>query len=191
MRAADFGTRFSAFVIDATLLFVAQWVIFIVSSRQLQAVGLSDSGPCDADPTRICDGPSTGLWALLLSFLVVTTVGYYAVLEGRYGATPGKRWLGLEVVGIDGSRPIGVASALVRAVVRQAFWLVLFFLVDASPISISVPSVLFILLPLAAIAGVAMGAVAPDGRAAHDRLAGTLVVRSDELAPQGDHRNLV
>ena len=39
--AADFGTRFSAFMIDAVLLGAVQWVVFFVLSRQLQAVGLS------------------------------------------------------------------------------------------------------------------------------------------------------
>ena len=178
---ADFGSRFSAFVIDSVLLFGAQWLAVIVLARQLQAVGLTSLGECEADPTRQCEGPSTLLWALLLLFLVFSTIAYHAYFEGRHGATPGKRWMGLRVIALSGADPIGYATSALRAIVRQAFWLVLFFIFDASPLSLPVPAALFVLLPLVSIGLLARAAFAADGRGVHDLVAGTLVVRNDQV----------
>ena len=98
--AADFGSRFSAFMIDAAILFGAQWTIFIVLSRQLQAAGLTSTEPCVPNGVELCEGPSTPLWILLLAFLLISTVGYHAFFEGRYGATPGKQWMNLSLIHI-------------------------------------------------------------------------------------------
>jgi uncharacterized RDD family membrane protein YckC len=178
---ADFGTRFSAFVIDTALLFVAQWLVFIVASRQLQAVGMTKVEACGVDPTETCDGPSDLLWVFLIAILVVSTIGYYAWFEGVHGATPGKRWMGLAVTRTDGTSPIGLETGFVRAMVRQSFWLSLFFLLDVSPLSIVFPSALFVAIPLLAIGGVAFGAVNPSGRSLHDMAAMTQVVRADAV----------
>ena len=180
--AAEFGSRFSAFMIDAAILFGAQWTIFIVLSRQLQAAGLTSTEPCVPNGVELCEGPSTPLWILLLAFLLLSTVGYHAFFEGRYGATPGKQWMNLVVVNDRDEWPISPVSALVRSVVRQAFWLVLFFVFDVSPFGVSLPAILFILLPVIAIGMLALGAIAPDSRAVHDHLAGTRVVRMDQAS---------
>lgn len=187
LQAADFGTRFSAFVIDAAALFAVQWVVVIVASRQLQAIGMTQLIQCNdeaenaaGEPILACEGPSTTLWAILLVFLVVSTIGYYAWFEGKYRATPGKRLMGLHVIGTDGNAPIGMATGLVRAVVRQLFWLSLFVLLDPSPASLSVPPIVFLAIPALALAGLAWGAYSPDGRALHDLIANTVVVRGEE-----------
>ena len=179
--AADFGTRFSAFMIDAVLLFSMQWVIFIVLSRQLQAAGLTATEQCDETTAALCEGPSTLLWAILLMFLLVSTVGYHAVFEGRYGATPGKRWMGLAVVSSTDQSPIGLSAGLLRSIVRQSFWLSLFFVLDVSPLSLGLPAVLFIALPLLMLVVFVIGAINPTGQAGHDLVAKTYVVHSDEL----------
>jgi len=176
---ADFGSRFSAFVIDAGILFGGQWIAIIVLSRQLQAVGLTESAPCEADAARMCEGPSSVLWFLLLLFLLVTTIGYHAFFEGRFGATPGKKWMGLRVSPVQGAGPLSATSAMLRSVIRQGFWLSLFFVFDASPLGLSLPPALFIIVPFAALGLVAYGAVAADGRGVHDHVAGTQVVRAD------------
>ena len=181
MPTADFGTRFSAFMIDGMLLFAAQWIIFIVLSRQLQAVGLTSTESCVPDSVAQCEGPSTLLWALLLLFLVGSTIGYHAVFEGRFGATPGKQWMGLQVVDAQGRSPIGLTAGFLRSLVRQAFWISLLFVVDASPLSLGLPSVLFVALPLLALGVFVWGAMSADGRAVHDLVAATYVVRSDQV----------
>lgn len=179
LPTADFGTRFSAFVIDAALLFVVQWLVFIVLSRQLQAAGMTSLETCGVDLSRTCDGPSDLLWVILISVLVVSTVGYYAWFEGVLGATPGKRWMGLAVATTEGVSPIGLRAGVVRALVRQSFWLSLLFLLDVSPLAIVFPSALFVAIPVLTIGGVAMGSVTPSGQSLHDMAAMSRVVRVD------------
>ena len=176
---ADFGSRFSAFVIDAALLFVVQWVVVIVAARQLQAVGLSSTEECADNPELMCQGPSTILWLLILAFLLASTVGYHAFFEGRYGATPGKRWMGLQVVDASTLAPVGFMNALVRSGIRQAFWLLPFVLFEASPFGLQLPATLVIILPMLALLVFVRGAWHVDGRGLHDLAAGTLVVRRD------------
>jgi len=194
MPTADFGTRFSAFAIDALLLFSGQWVIYIALSRQLQAVGLTSTEPCVPDAVALCEGPSTLLWALLLVFLVVSTIGYHAVFEGVYGATPGKRWMGLAVVDQARTSPIGLSAGILRSLVRQSFWLSLLFVFDASPLALGLPAVLFVGLPALTLGAFVWGAFSADGRAGHDLVAKTLVVRADQVVvrppPNSDRRDL-
>jgi len=180
--SADFGSRFSAFMIDLVLLFVVQWVVVLVAARQLQAVGLNTTEPCAEGSLALCDGPSNAVWVLLLLFLLFSTVGYHAIFEGQWGATPGKRWVGLEVVSDSGSSPIGLSAGILRSIVRQIFWLALFFVFDASPLSVAPPAGLFLLLVLVAMAPMVVSAFLPDGLAVHDRVARTQVVRSNQHA---------
>lgn len=181
VSTADFGTRFSAFVIDGLLLVSVQWIAFIVLSRQLQAVGLTSTSPCSEGSAALCEGPSTALWALLLVLLVGSTLAYHAVFEGRYGATPGKRWMGLAVTNLDGAGPVGMTAGLLRAVVRQSFWLSLLFLFEASPLSLGLPAPLFVLVPIVTLSVFIIGAFSPNGLAGHDLIAKTMVVRSDQV----------
>lgn len=179
MTAADFGTRFSAFVIDATLLFCGQWIMFIVLSRQLQAVGMTSTEPCAPNSVALCQGPNTALWILLFVLYLATTVGYHAVFEGHFGATPGKRWMGLCVTDSSGAAPVGLATGALRAVVRQLFWLSPLFLFDVSPLALGLPSILFALLPALTVLVFVVGAFRPDRLAVHDLVARTVVVRAD------------
>ncbi len=187
LSTADFGTRFSAFMVDAGLLFAAQWAIFIVMSRQLQAVGLTSTEPCAPNSVALCEGPSTLLWALLLILFVGSTVAYHAVFEGIYGTTPGKRWMRLAVVDRNGFAPIGLLAATLRSVVRQSFWLSLLFVFDVSPLGLGLPPVLFIGLPLLMLAVFVRGALHPDGLAIHDLVAKTQVVRADHARTWPTH----
>ncbi len=181
VTAADFGTRFSAFVIDALLLFSAQWITIIVLSRQLQAVGLTSTEPCVPAGVAMCEGPSTALWALLLLVFVASSIGYHAVFEGHYGATPGKRWMGLTVTDNNGAGPVGLSVAGLRSVVRQLFWLSPLFLFEASPLSLGLPAALFVLVPLLTLGVFVLGAFRSDGLAGHDLAARTMVVRADRM----------
>lgn len=179
---ADFGTRFSAFMIDAALLLAVLWVTVFVLSRQFQAAGLTAEEPCSGDPTLLCHGPSTALRVGLIMLVLLVTVGYHAVFEGLRAATPGKFFMGLSVVGIDGQAPIGLGLGIVRSIVRQSFWLSLFVVLDVSPISPSVPLGPFFIIPALALAGIVFGAIAPSGRAVHDLAASTVVVHTPDTA---------
>jgi uncharacterized RDD family membrane protein YckC len=54
---------------------------------------------------------------LFLIGMFVLTWGYTIICEARYGATPGKRLLGLKVVAADGA-PLGWNAAVVRNLLR-------------------------------------------------------------------------
>lgn len=170
-------------MIDLVLLFLAQWIVVVVATRQLQAVGLSSTEPCAVGSVAMCEGPSSTVWVFVLLFLLASTIGYHALFEGLWGTTPGKRWVGLQVVSDQGTSPIGIGAGILRSIVRQLFWLVLFFMFDVSPLSVGPPSGLFLVLVLATVALMATGAFNPNGQAIHDLVAKTRVVRSDRFMP--------
>lgn len=65
---------------------------------------------------------SPGGWDLVAFLtLVVPVAATHVVLEVRSGATPGKRWAGLAVVGGDGSHPT-LRVAVLRSVVKFGPW---------------------------------------------------------------------
>ncbi|MFQ3580312.1 MAG: RDD family protein [Chloracidobacterium sp.] len=112
---ANIGSRFFAALIDHLLQLVVLLLllvsvntlrVFVEQLELIRAVGLSRS---------------IELWLLALFVLVsfVIHFGYFAVFEAWWnGQTPGKRWLRLRVIRIDG-RPIGFFEALVRNVLRS------------------------------------------------------------------------
>jgi uncharacterized RDD family membrane protein YckC len=55
------------------------------------------------------------IWPLLM---LVSTVAYFVYFEGRTGQTPGKRAVGIRVVGRDGETAIGYGRAFVRLIGR-------------------------------------------------------------------------
>ena len=182
-RPADFGTRFSAWTIDAIGLFSVQWIVVIVMSRQLQAAGMVERAPCEVDAAFTCEGPSAALWALIAAFVVVSTFGYHTWFDGVAGASPGKRLMGLRVVDRNGddATPIGWARGVVRALVRQGVWIWTFLFLAASPIALDVPSPVFFGTLVLSLATFAWGAYAPNGIALHDHVAATSVVHAASL----------
>ncbi|MFH2055191.1 MAG: RDD family protein [bacterium] len=89
---------------------------------------------------------------LCLAFLAVIVL-YFVVLEGLFGATLGKRVLGLRVVGEDGREP-GLGPALVRNLLRA---------VDA--------------LPVFSILGMVLILTSPERTRLGDRIADTRVIK--------------
>ena len=105
---AALGPRLVAAVVDGLLVALLQAVLvgplaFLWSSRQ-SAGSAEDAGVL---PVVV----SIGLVALALAVAAAYHVSFWAL----QGATPGKRWAGLTVVGEDGSR-LGWARALARGV---------------------------------------------------------------------------
>lgn len=184
---ADFGNRFSAWMIDACLLFGVQTIVLLVLARQLQAAGLTEQTPCSPESPIMCEGPNTAAWAIVFAVMVLMTFGYHAWFDGRLGATPGKRWMGLRVVDQDPDArpgtPVGIARGLLRSVVRQGFWLWAIFFIAASPISLDVSAIVFFALLGLSLLTFLTGAFGPTGHALHDMAAGTRVERGHIAAP--------
>jgi uncharacterized RDD family membrane protein YckC len=131
---AGWGRRFSAWLIDAVLVFAA-------------LVGLSALGT-----------PGLGYELVLLGAAVVTPL-YYALQQGgARGQTLGKRALGILVCDEHDFGPIGYGRALGRAYFTWVLWGLLYL-----------PAILDGLWPL----------WDKNRQAWHDKIAGTVVVRTD------------
>ncbi len=181
VEPALFGTRFAAWMIDACLLFGLQWIVVIVLSRQLQAAGMASAEPCSIDSPIICEGPNTALWIILFLLIVISTFGYHAWFDGAFGATPGKRWMGLRVVDAQSAArpdqpPIGLGRGVVRSFARQGVWIWAFLFLAASPISVGVPAIVFFGALGLSLLTFIVGAFTASGTSLHDLAADTAVV---------------
>jgi uncharacterized RDD family membrane protein YckC len=146
--AAGVGRRAVAGLLDALLVTAAQ--LLLVSPVLYYWYENWWSHP----PTTASD---VAFWPILVSLILGPVVlalgaGYYVYHWGVKGATPGKRLLGLRVVAVDGSEPIGLSRAAVR---------VLGYLLSGLTLGIGFLMIAF------------------GGSALHDRLAGTRVVRRE------------
>ncbi len=133
---AGFVTRLVAFVIDIAIVIIVVAIISATSGLVNQFLNLR----------------SAGLWilrAITAATSIVFTVSYYIVLWTLVGMTPGKRIMGLIIVGEDGGR-VTIGKAIRRYV---GYYLS----------SILLLGYLWVLID-------------PRRQALHDKLAGTLVI---------------
>jgi uncharacterized RDD family membrane protein YckC len=137
---ARFGHRLLAAVLDALLVTAGQAAL-------LSPAALYWGGrPFPAEAPFLAILLSIGLMALAL----LLGAFYYVHFWGVRGATPGKRWLGLAVEGVDGRYPIGPGRATLR----------------------------FLAYMLSgAVLGIGFLMAAFGGQSLHDRIAGTRVIR--------------
>jgi uncharacterized RDD family membrane protein YckC len=140
MENAGLPLRFVAVLIDAGVFFVGAFVLALFTGGTY-AESADGGGTAGFE----LGGGGFFLWMLL-------ALGYYVVLEGAWGATIGKRAVGIRVVSEDGE-PIGLGASFVRNILR---------LVDG----------LFFY-----IVGALVAASSPRGQRLGDRAAHTVVVR--------------
>jgi uncharacterized RDD family membrane protein YckC len=137
---ADFLPRLLAYLIDAAILMVVSVVIMV--------------------PTAVIAGllgRRVPILALLLSgvsylLLLAVCIGYPVYFWANRGATPGKKFLKLRVVRVDGVDPIGYGKAFLRLVGYMASGFILYV-------------------------GFLMILFTERKQGLHDMIAGTLVVR--------------
>jgi uncharacterized RDD family membrane protein YckC len=117
-EVAGIGSRFLAALVDTTLivllLLITNFLLFVVASAAGQAPGT---------------GGDAARWFIaflgLISFLVLW--GYYIFFEMLWnGQSPGKRLVGLRVIGSAGS-PVGVVESIVRNLIRIIDFLPLYY----------------------------------------------------------------
>jgi uncharacterized RDD family membrane protein YckC len=109
---ASFGARLGAFIID--LLIVAAfnipgWLVLFTGPKEIDV--------CPGDETSLCEVPTDGTLAIafiLYGLAIIGGIVYYAVLDGKRGATVGKRAVGIKVVDIHTGQPIGTARGVGR-----------------------------------------------------------------------------
>jgi len=98
MEYVGVGLRAVATIIDAILLFIIGYAIALLTG------GTTGTG-------FELQGVPMFIWLAI-------GIGYYVVLEARFGATLGKRILGLKVVRLEGGGPIDWQASIVRNLLR-------------------------------------------------------------------------
>lgn len=112
---AGIGSRFLAAMVDTLLLGLLQVLVIGTAILILLPFGNSDSG----NPF-VSSGSQAPSWVLgilaFISFLFFW--GYYIFFEIFWnGQTPGKRWIGLRVIRMDGT-PVTLSEVVIRNLVR-------------------------------------------------------------------------
>ena len=131
-----------------------------------------------------------GIFVGVMLSMVATFIGTYIVSTARSGATSGKRFLGIRVIGIDGKR-VGYARSTLRFVAAYPFVIVWVFMVTVgyfvqpnatwTPIFLYSPHVIQISLTTTSIVLLWRHS---QRRTLHDLAAGTIVVRRADSTPQ-------
>ncbi len=105
---AGIGSRFLAALVDTVLIVLLQ--VIVIGTLILIALGLKE----------ITTSESAPYWGLAILGLLnfVFFWGYYIFFEILWnGQTPGKRWVGLRVIRLDGT-PVTAAEVVIRNLVR-------------------------------------------------------------------------
>ncbi len=153
----DLGRRCLGALVDLAAIAgptVIALVLWLRAPREIRTCGEGGATLCEV-PT----GPAVGIgWALVATSVVVAVA--LALLEGRTGASPGKRVVGLRTVDARELAPLGGGRNLLRRGAQA--------------------------LLAATVAGGVLDHLAPlvdrAGRTLHDRLAGAAVLDVDALA---------
>jgi uncharacterized RDD family membrane protein YckC len=117
LKRAGFWPRLAAFIIDSAILC---GLVFILTMPFLAFLLLTGMPTDDAANEAWFYALSPEMKLLFLVTLVtvlpaflIIILGYYFVIEGHFGRTPGKALLGLRVLKTDGTR-IGYKEAILR-----------------------------------------------------------------------------
>ena len=164
------GSRFLAALIDTTLIILLQ-VVVIVSMFLVIDLTVSD----------VAD--SLGAWLLAIAGLIsfVFFWGYYIFFEILWnGQTPGKRWVGLRVIRLDGT-PVGASEVVIRNLIR---------IIDFLPTAYGIGVVTMFINPSSRRVGdLAAGTVVVHDRAVRD-LSDLSPIRVSTLATPGEQAYL-
>jgi uncharacterized RDD family membrane protein YckC len=150
-EVSGIGSRFLAALVDTSLLVLLQVIVLGTVLLILSQLGSANSN----NPLADFSGQAGGwIFAILAFVSFLFFWGYYIFFETLWnGQTPGKRWIGLRVIRLDGT-PVGVSEVVIRNLVRT---------LD--------------LLPIAYGLGVITMFVNSNSRRLGDLAAGTVVVR--------------
>jgi uncharacterized RDD family membrane protein YckC len=110
MEPVGVGLRAVAVIIDTILLFLVAYAMALATG------GVTGTG------FQLTGGPMF-IWLAI-------GIAYYIVLEAQFGATLGKRIVGLKVVKLDGGGPIDWQASIVRNLLRLVDG-IFFYLVGA------------------------------------------------------------
>ena len=175
--------RLVASVLDWLIIFVASvlafWSPLARLFRELQAISTNHPDPYSPAAQAAFDSifrDPSNQHTLLYWFLCIfgIALAYYWIQHAAWGATIGKRALGVQVVRASDRSSIGVRQAGIRAVVFLIGPAA--FLLLGGPLEIA-GGVLW-------VADTGLSLLDPQAQCLHDKLAGTIVIRQRWLAKQ-------
>ncbi len=117
LKRAGFWPRLAAFIVDSVLLCALVFILMVPFMAFMLLTGMPMEDTAN-EAWFYALSPAMKLlflgtvFTVLPAFLVVI-FGYYFVIEGRFGRTPGKALLGLRVLKTDGTK-IGYKEAILR-----------------------------------------------------------------------------
>ncbi|OPY30028.1 MAG: RDD family protein [Methanocella sp. PtaU1.Bin125] len=118
LRRAGFWSRLVAFVIDNLAIFALSMIVMapLFGLMLLMGMPMQDEAANQAwfDSLSLTGAVTFGIVAFAAAVSVMVVIfGYYIVLEGHFGYTPGKYVMGLRVLQTDGTK-IGYKEAILR-----------------------------------------------------------------------------
>jgi uncharacterized RDD family membrane protein YckC len=125
---AGFWERFGALVLDGLITFAISvpllvlGIVFVAADWETYDSICTDSRGHAYDCTQLSDGSALRLGVVIvlgIAFGLLLSIFYWGHFEGRRGATPGKRALGIEVVRQETGLPIGFGRAVGRLFARM------------------------------------------------------------------------
>jgi uncharacterized RDD family membrane protein YckC len=122
-RPGSLGRRAAAAMLDAVVIVVGWLAVFFTFALALGIAigfweGATEPEAPDVEAEEAAgDAFDQAAGAVAVVAAIVVPLVYFTALEGVFGATLGKRLLGLRVIRADGS-PTSVARAFVRAIGR-------------------------------------------------------------------------
>ena len=107
-QVAGIGSRFLATLLDTVLVGLLQVVVIIVLSLIVRAF----------EGGTFADQLSSWIIAIFGVIAALFYWGYYVFFEMLWnGQSPGKRWVGLRVIRLDGT-PVTISESLIRNLAR-------------------------------------------------------------------------
>ncbi|MBF6133997.1 RDD family protein [Nocardia otitidiscaviarum] len=115
---ADWGSRAGAYIVDGLIFGLPASLLYVIAS-----VAGTESITCSTTTGRCTGGglSGVGVMFMLLAFVVgIAGLVFLVYKEGTTGQTPGKKMLGIRLVGETTGQPIGFGTAFIRKICHAA-----------------------------------------------------------------------
>lgn len=113
LRRAGFWSRLAAFIIDNVVMAVVMLIMIMPLVILFLPVSATLGNTGNAGQNLLTLAALIAMMIIVAISIIVFVLGYYIVLEGHFGYTPGKYVMGLRVLKADGTK-IGYKESFLR-----------------------------------------------------------------------------